>query len=72
MVTAKDNYQFRKTNDSRIPFGMSALKQSGRNISLPEKAFAYGRANRPQTPIDGIIAHDYGEMAGANLQGRYH
>ena len=25
-VTAKDNYQFRKTNDARIPFGMSALK----------------------------------------------
>ena len=47
MVTAKDNYEFRKHNDARVPFGMSALKQSGRNISLPDKAFTYGKAYRP-------------------------
>ncbi len=34
-VTAKDNYVFRQTNDARIPFGLSALKKTGRDISLP-------------------------------------
>ena len=45
-VTAKDNFNYRKTHDSRILFGVSALKQS-RGISLPNEAFSYGRANRP-------------------------
>ena len=70
-VTAKDNYVFRKTNDSRIPFGMSALKGHHRGISLPHESFSYGRANRPQTPLGGIITNNFGEMAGAELQSKY-
>jgi len=47
MVTAKDNYGYRKTHDARIPFGVSALKSTSRGISLPNEGFTYGRANRP-------------------------
>ena len=70
-VTAKENYEFRKHNDSRIPFGMSALRNTGRGISLPNQTFTYGRANRPQTPINGIIGNNFGEEAGSMLQTRY-
>ena len=70
-VTAPDNYKYRKCNDARIPFGISALQRSGRGISLPNEAFTYGRANRPQTPIDGIISNNFGEGASDSLQARY-
>ena len=33
--------------------------------------FAYGRANRPQTPINTIIANNYGEKASDDLQTKY-
>ena len=69
MVTSKDNYQFRKTHDARIPFGLNALKTKGN--SLPNEAFRYGRANRPQTPVKGIILHKYGETAKEEMQGKY-
>ena len=45
MVTSKDNYQFRKTHDARIPFGLNALTNKG--VKLPDEGFRYGRANRP-------------------------
>ena len=69
MVTSKDNYAWRKTHDARIPFGMNALKARG--ISLPNETFCYGRANRPQTPVKGIILNAYGETAREDLQDRY-
>ena len=50
---------------------MNALKQSGVQITLPEEQFTYGRPNRPQTPIDGIIRNNFGEGATKNLQDRY-
>ena len=64
-VTAPHNYEYRKTHDVRIPFGIAAIKERG--ISLPEESFTYGRANRPQTPIQGIIANNFGEAAGSTL-----
>ena len=69
MVTSKDNYQFRKTHDARIPFGLNALKTRGN--SLPDVAFRYGKANRPQTPVKGIIFNQYGENATQQLQSKY-
>ena len=45
MITAKDNYKYRKTHDNRIPFGLDALKSRG--LSLPNETFTYGRRNRP-------------------------
>ena len=60
-VTARENYNFRKNHDARIPFGITALKSHTRAVSLPETDFTYGRALRPQTPISGIICDNYGE-----------
>jgi len=67
MVTAPQFKDFRRQNDVRIPFGVSALKSHNRGISLPNEGFTYGRANRPQTPIMGIIGNNFGEAAGENL-----
>ena len=69
MITAKDNYKYRKTHDNRIPFGLDALKTRG--LSLPNETFTYGRRNRPQTPVKGIILNHYGETAGNELQQKY-
>ena len=57
LVTSKDVMDYRKSNDVRMSFGMSsALNKQKRGISLPNEGFTYGRANRPQTPVQGIIA----------------
>ena len=69
-VTSKDNQKYRQTHDARIPFGVSALKHN-RGVSLPNEAFSYGRANRPQTPVGGIISNSFGEAASQILQTRY-
>ena len=69
MLTAKDNYQFRKTHDARIPFGLSALKQRG--LSLPHESHTFGKKNRPQTPVKGIILNSYGETAREDIQEKY-
>ncbi len=73
MVTSKDFIKYKKDNDKvsyRIPFGLSALKT--RDMSIPHtNSFSYGRANRPQTPVKGIILNTYGETAGACLQDKY-
>jgi hypothetical protein len=66
-VTAPQNYKYRKSHDFRIPFGMNALKSSGVQISVPDDKFTFGRPNRPQTPIEGIIRNNFGEGASAVL-----
>ena len=59
---------YRKTNDVRMSIGHSALlNKKNRGISLPTEGFTYGRANRPQTPVQGIIAGSFGEQAGDML-----
>ena len=40
-------------------------------MSLPNETFTYGRRNRPQTPINGIIGNVFGEEACSHLQNRY-
>ena len=47
MSTSKDVMDYRKSNDVRMSFGMSALGKNRRGISLPNEGFTYGRANRP-------------------------
>ena len=37
--------------------------------SLPDMAF--GRMNRPQTPVNGIIMNEYGERESEALQAKY-
>jgi len=38
---------------------------------LPGGDFCYGKRNRPQTPVGGILSNYYGEAAGSELQERY-
>ena len=38
---------------------------------LPGEEFSFGRANRPQTPVDGIIRNDFGEESVSQLQNKY-
>lgn len=65
--TAPHQSQFRTSHDARIPFGVINEK----TISLPSSEHAFGRPNRPQTPVAGIVSNNYGEMAGATMQSRY-
>lgn len=66
-VTAKDQYEYRSHHDARIAFGVTNEKK----IALPSEDFTFGKRNRPQTPVNGIISHFYGEMAGQEMQHRY-
>jgi hypothetical protein len=66
-VTAKDQYEFRASHDSRIPFGILNEKP----VMLPDESFTFGKRNRPQTPVTGILANLYGEQAGSEMQKRY-
>ena len=69
MITCPDINKYRRDHDARIPFGLSALKK--RDLSLPNDTFTYGRANRPQTPLKGIILNEYGETARNEIQAKY-
>ena len=62
VVTAKQNWQYQQQNDVRVNshIGLHKFKKA-RELSLPQEGFTYGRANRPQTPIDGIINNQFGE-----------
>ena len=62
-VNARDQYKFRASHDARIPFGLVADKP----VMLPEEDFTYGKRNRPQTPVNTILANQYGEEAGAQM-----
>lgn len=59
---ARANHAFRKVNDARI---VPVIKQKVNKI--PGQEFSFGRANRPQTPVDGIIRNDFGEASVAQL-----
>jgi len=66
-VNARDQYKYRASHDARIPFGLVEDKP----VMLPDGDFCYGKRNRPQTPVTGILANYYGEAAGSELQQRY-
>ena len=38
---------------------------------IPDEQFSYGRANRPQTPVDGILRNEFGEESVNHLQHKY-
>ena len=38
---------------------------------LPESSFTYGRPNRPQTPVNGIIKYDYANESEVQMMNRY-
>ena len=60
------NHAFRKVNDARI---VPVVKPKVNK--LPGEEFSFGRANRPQTPVDGIIRNDFGEESVSQLQNKY-
>jgi hypothetical protein len=64
---ASDQNKYRSSHDARIAFGVIHEK----TMMLPSETFTYGRANRVQTPVNGIIANNYGEEAGIQQQRRY-
>lgn len=66
-VTAHDQYQYRASHDARIPFGLIPSKP----VQLPEESFSYGRRNRPPTPVNQVIANQFGYAAGDDMQKRY-
>lgn len=60
------NHAYRKVNDARI---VPVIKPKVNR--MPDQEFSYGRANRPQTPVDGIIRNDFGEESVSQLQNKY-
>lgn len=69
ITDAKDVKEFRQTHDARIEptIGERARR---RQHSVPE-TIAFGKANRPTTPINGIIANYYGETAHQEINEKY-
>jgi len=68
VTDGKSIVQFRKDNDVRL------IKRRGDSNSLNRMASvgaflmdqgntSFGKANRPQTPVKGIITGDYGQVA---------
>ena len=52
---------------------MKVVSKRGTNVraSAPSSNQAYGKANRPTTPVQDLIANSFGEMSEANLQAQY-
>lgn len=67
MYDAKANRAFRNDHDARINVGKHMPKIN----RIPGGDFSYGRANRPQTPVDGIIRNEFGEESVSHLQQKY-
>lgn len=61
------NRAFRNDHDARINVGKHMPKIN----RIPGGDFSYGRANRPQTPVDGIIRNEFGEESVSHLQQKY-
>ena len=59
-VDAKKQNDLRKKVDARVP---PAKIGANKGKTLPPDEFAFGRPNRPSTPINGVISNFYGETA---------
>ena len=46
-------------------------RQRHTSVTLPTQDHTYGRALRPQTPVDVVMANAFGEAASKDLQSRY-
>ena len=69
IVDAKNQNQFRLKNDARIE-PMIGERARRRQNSVPENV-AFGKANRPSTPINGIISNYYGVTAHQEIDEKY-
>ena len=63
VVTAHEQYEFRESCDARIPIGMPSQLSN----RLPDASFAYGKRNRPPTPVANVMNNVYG-LQGAAYQ----
>ncbi len=61
--------EFRKEHDVRVP--QKQVGQRQRQTSLPIDKFAFGKPNRPSTPIQGVISNFYGESAEHDQKDKY-
>lgn len=60
-------HEFRKIVDPKVKIGVGRDK----SFKFPPIGFTYGVANRPSTPINGVINNYYGEAAEAELHSKY-
>mmetsp|Transcript_30468 Transcript_30468/g.37513 ORF Transcript_30468/g.37513 Transcript_30468/m.37513 type:complete len:240 (+) Transcript_30468:15-734(+) len=58
---------------SRASYDLKLKQKQTRHASvrLPTEEHTYGRALRPQTPVEVVMANAFGEAASADLQNRY-
>lgn len=66
---AASNRAKRANYDMRLQPKYTA--RSSVSTSMPNASQAFGRANRPQTPVTGIINNAYGERESEALKERY-
>jgi hypothetical protein len=62
-TTSPQQYNFRQSNDARIPFGVMEEKTT----HLPHVSFSYGRRSKPPTPVDTVIGGMYGNLASLEM-----
>ena len=57
--------EFRQSNDIRLPQKTgAATKEENKKVKLAiADQFAFGKPNRPSTPINGVISNYYGASA---------
>ena len=67
---AASNRAYRAKHDMKLQPKYTA-RTSGISSSMPNAEQAFGRANRPQTPVNGIINNVYGEQESIQMQERY-
>jgi hypothetical protein len=70
IIDAKNQKDFREKNDARIEQTIGDRSRRGRGLGVPEN-LAFGKANRPSTPINGIICNYYGETASHEIEEKY-
>lgn len=69
-TNAATNRALRSKHDMRLQ-PKNTQRSSIVSTSLPNASMTFGRANRPQTPVNGIINNMYGEQGSEQLQERY-
>jgi Domain of unknown function (DUF4483) len=70
VIDAKNQKDFREKNDARIEQTIGDRSRRGRQMGIPEN-IAFGKPNRPSTPINGIICNYYGETASHEIEEKY-
>lgn len=73
MVLAKGATNAASNRATRAGFDVKMKQKQVRHgsMQLPGEEHTYGRALRPQTPVDVVMANAFGEAASAELQSRY-